>query len=102
MWGRKLLFPKRSIKMIDGSKECKCQLASELQDLRVFEKHSKEEVTQSKNATEDQNRICEYMILSNGPLICKKKIQFTTTNTFYFFVILHMHPCVHSATVHHV
>ena len=55
--------------MIDGSKERKCQLASELQDLRVFEKRSKEEVTQSKNATEDQNRICEYMILSNGPLI---------------------------------
>ena len=88
--------------MIDGSKERKCQLASELQDLRVFEKRSKEEVTQSKNATEDQNRICEYIILSNGPVICKKKIQFTTTNTFYFFVILHMHPCVHSATVHHV
>ena len=44
--------------MIDGSKERKCQLASELQDLRVFEKRSKEEVTQSKNATEDQNRIC--------------------------------------------
>ena len=87
MCGRKLLFPKRSIKMIDGSKECKCQLASELQDLRVFEKRSKEEVTQSKNAIENQNRICEYIILSNGPLICKKKIQFTTTNTFYFFVI---------------
>ena len=83
--------------MIDGSKERKCQLASELQDLRVFEKRSKEEVTQSKNATEDQNRICEYIILLNGPLIyiCKKKIQFTTTNTFYFFVISHMHPCVH-------
>ena len=49
--------------MIDSSKEHKCQLASELQDLRVFEKRSKEEVTQSKNATEDQNRICEYIIL---------------------------------------
>ena len=45
--------------MIDGSKERKCQLASELQNLRVFEKRRlKEEVTQSKNATEDQNRIC--------------------------------------------
>ena len=89
--------------MIDGSEERKCQLASELQNLRVFEKRRlKEEVSQSKNATEDQNRICEYMILSNGPLICKKKIQFTTTNTFYFFVILHMHPCVHSPIVHHV
>ena len=82
--------------MIDGSKERKCQLASELQDLRVFETRSEEEVTQSKNATEDQNRICEYIILLNyGPLICKKKIQFTTTNTFYFFVISHMHPGVH-------
>ena len=81
--------------MIDGSKERKCQLASELQNLRVFEKHGKEEVTHSKNAIEDQNRICEYIIMSNGPLICNKKIQFTTTNTFYFFVILHMHPCVH-------
>ena len=88
--------------MIDGSKERKCQLASELQNLHVFEKRSKEEVTLSKNATEDQNRFCEYIILSNGPLICKKKIQFATSNTFYFFVILHMHPCVHSATVHHV
>ena len=89
--------------MIDGSKESKCQLASELQDLRVFEKRSKEEVTQSKNAIEDQNRICDqYIILSNGPLLCKKKIQFTATNTFYFFVILHMHPCLHSVTVHHV
>ena len=29
--------------MIDGSKERKCQLASELQDLRVFEKHGKED-----------------------------------------------------------
>ena len=29
--------------MIDGSKERKCQLASELQDLRVFEKRSKED-----------------------------------------------------------
>ena len=54
--------------MIDGSKERKCQLASELQDLRVFEKRSKEEVPQSKNATEDQNRSCEYILL-NGPLI---------------------------------
>ena len=88
--------------MIDCREERKCQLASELQNLRVFEKRSKEEVTQSKNVTEDQNRICEYIILLNGPLICKKKIQFTTTNTFYFFVILHMHPCVHSPTVHHV
>ena len=87
--------------MIDGSKERKCQEHG-FQNLPVFEKRGKEEVTQSKNATEDQNRICEYMILSNGPLICKKKIQFTTTNTFYFFVTLHMHPCVHCATVHHV
>ena len=103
MCGRKLLFPKRSIKMIDGSKEHKCQLlASELQNLCVFEKRSKEEVTQSKNATEDQNRICEYIILSNGPLICKKKIQFTTTNTFNLSVILHIDPCVLSATLHHV
>ena len=39
--------------------------------------------------------VSEYIILSNGPLICKKKIQFTTNNTFYFFVISHMHPCVH-------
>ena len=54
--------------MIDASKERKCQLASELQDLRVFEKRGKEEVTQIKNATEDQNRICEYILL-NGPLI---------------------------------
>ena len=45
--------------MIDGSKERKCQLVSELQDLCGFEKcRLKEEVTQSKNATEDQNRIC--------------------------------------------
>ena len=44
--------------MIDCREERKCQLASELHDLRVFEKCSKEEVTQSKNATEDQNRIC--------------------------------------------
>ena len=65
--------------MIDGSKERKCQLASELQDLHVFEKRSKEEVTQSKNAIEDQNRICEYIILSNGPLICKKK------NRIYYY-----------------
>ena len=56
--------------MIDCREERKCQLASELQNLHVFEKRRlKEEVTQSKNATEDQNRICEYMILSNGPLI---------------------------------
>ena len=88
--------------MIDSSKERKCQLASELRDLHVFEKRSKEEVTQSKNAIEDQNRICEFIILSNGPQICNKKIQCTTSNTSYFFVILHMHPCVHSATVHHV
>ena len=74
MCGRKFLFPKRSIKMIDCREERKCQLASELQNLHVFEKRRlKEEVTQSKNATEDQNRICEYMILSNGPLIWKKK-----------------------------
>ena len=59
--------------MIDSSKERKCQLASELQDLRVFEKRGKEEVTQSKNAIEGQNRICEYIILSIGPQICKKK-----------------------------
>ena len=64
--------------MIDGSKERKCQLASELQDLRVFEKRGKEEVTQIKNATEDQNRICEYILL-NGPLIWKKK------NPIYYY-----------------
>ena len=29
--------------MIDSSKERKCQLASELQDLRVFEKRGKED-----------------------------------------------------------
>ena len=34
----KLLFPKRSTKMIDSSKKHKCQLAFELQNLCVFEK----------------------------------------------------------------
>ena len=102
MCGRKLLFPERSIKMIDGSKECKCQLASELQDLCVFEKHSKEEVTQSKNGTEDKIEFVSIWFCQMGHSYERKKIQFTTTNTFYFFVISHMHPCVHSATVHHV
>ena len=36
----KLLFPKRSAKMIDGSKKCKRQLAFALQNLYVYEKHS--------------------------------------------------------------
>ena len=35
------LFPKRSAKMIDGSKKRKRQLASELQSTRVFEKRGK-------------------------------------------------------------
>ena len=39
----KLLFPKRSAKMIDGSEERKHQLAFELQNSRVFEKRSKGE-----------------------------------------------------------
>ena len=39
-WG-KLLFPKRSAKMIDGSEERKRQLAFELQNSRVYEKRSK-------------------------------------------------------------
>ena len=94
MCGRKLLFPKRSIKMIDGSKERKWQLASELQDLHVFEKRSKEEVTQSKNAIEDQNRICEYIILSNGPLICKKKksnlLLQTLSTSLWFYTCIHV------------
>ena len=37
----KLLFPKRSAKMIDGSEKCKCQLAFELQNSCVYEKHGK-------------------------------------------------------------
>ena len=95
MCGRKLLFPERSIKMIDGSKECKCQLASELQDLCVFEKHSKEEVTQSKNGTEEKIEFVSIWFCQMGHSYERKKIQFTTTNTFYFFVISHMHPCVY-------
>ena len=72
-------FLRGPFRWLTAAKNAKCQLASELQDLRVFEKRSKEEVTQSKNATEDQNRICEYMILSNGPLIWKKK------NPIYYY-----------------
>ena len=34
----KVLFPKRSAKIIDGSEKGKCQLAFEIQNLRVFEK----------------------------------------------------------------
>ena len=38
-WTRQVLFPiKRSAKMIDCSKKCKCQLAFKLQNLHVFEK----------------------------------------------------------------
>ena len=37
---RKLLFPKRSAKVIDGIEKCKCQLAFESQNLYVFEKCS--------------------------------------------------------------
>ena len=37
----KLLFPKRSTKMIDSSKKHKCQLAFEFQKSCVFEKHGK-------------------------------------------------------------
>ena len=37
----KVLFPKRSAKKIDGSEKCEHQLAFELQNLCVFEKHSK-------------------------------------------------------------
>ena len=37
----KVLFPKRSAKMIGGSEKRKCQLAFELQSSRVFEKRSK-------------------------------------------------------------
>ena len=37
----KVLFPKRSAKKIDGSEKCKHQLAFELQNSCVFEKHSK-------------------------------------------------------------
>ena len=36
----KLLFPKRSAKVIDGSEKCKCQLAFESQYSCVFEKCS--------------------------------------------------------------
>ena len=36
----KLLFPKRSTKMIDDSEKRKHQLAFELQNVRVYEKHS--------------------------------------------------------------
>ena len=41
-WTRlsKVLFPKRSIKMIDGSEKCKRQLVFELQSSRVYEKRS--------------------------------------------------------------
>ena len=41
-WTRwsKLLFPKRSAKMIDGSEKRKRQLAFEVQNLRVYEKRS--------------------------------------------------------------
>ena len=39
-WTRQVLFPKRSAKMIDCSKKCKCQLAFKLQNLHVFEKCS--------------------------------------------------------------
>ena len=43
-WTRfsKVLFPKISAKMIDGSETLKRQLAFELQNSRVFEKGSKE------------------------------------------------------------
>ena len=43
-WTRfsKVLFPKISAKMIDGSEILKRQLAFELQNSRVFEKRSKE------------------------------------------------------------
>ena len=37
-WTRQVMFPKRSAKMIDCSKKCKCQLAFKLQNLHVFEK----------------------------------------------------------------
>ena len=37
-WTLQVLFPKRSAKMIDCSKKCKCQLAFKLQNLHVFEK----------------------------------------------------------------
>ena len=42
-WTRlsKALFPKRSVKIIDGSEKCKCQLVFELQSSRVYEKRSK-------------------------------------------------------------
>ena len=42
-WTRlsKVLFPKRSVKMIDGSEKCNRQLAFELRNWHVFEKHSK-------------------------------------------------------------
>ena len=42
-WTRlsKVLFPKRSAKMVDGSKKRKRQLAFELQSSRVLEKRSK-------------------------------------------------------------
>ena len=36
----KVLFPRRSSKMIDGRVQCNCQLVFELQSLRVFEKRS--------------------------------------------------------------
>ena len=37
----KVVFRKRSVKMIDDSEKRKRQLAFELQSLRVFEKHTK-------------------------------------------------------------
>ena len=39
----KLLFPKRSVKMIDGSEKRKLQFVFELQSSRVYEKRSKEQ-----------------------------------------------------------
>ena len=39
----KLLFPKRSVKMIDGSEKRKLQLVFELQSSCVYEKRSQEQ-----------------------------------------------------------
>ena len=64
---RKLLFPKRSAKIIDGSEKRKRQSAFELQNLRVFWKRKSD----SWDATSQQTLI----VKSRHDFLNKKKMQ---------------------------